>query len=286
MFQRRLTVSQTNPLEQVFVDSQFGLFQAGIKLTNFSIYLYENSRETFTKNRHSFQYQINFQDIIDIRLRDPHEFQEEVFRLPKSSQLLADPCFQKKTCHVLRIFFREIKAQRGKFLLIKFSIELKSILFVDCDILTNADSCIHRQIISHWQSALQIDSLALRNEIAESQYTAAHQYYMETLSSLKVASESKNVREQTEILREFGTEIISDVTLKQICFSSRELIVILFSLCDLVVSAPEIQTTPIKSHYNLQHILETQILQRLELFHAILHVSLPPLSFLMCLMQL
>jgi hypothetical protein len=113
MFKSQVTRSQTNPLEQVFLDSQFGLFQAGIQLTNYSISLYENSRETFTKNRHSYQYQINFQDIIDIRLRDPQEFQEEVFRLPKTSQLLADPCFQKKTCHVLRIFFRELKAQRG-----------------------------------------------------------------------------------------------------------------------------------------------------------------------------
>jgi hypothetical protein len=142
-----------------------------------------------------------------------------------------------------------------------------------CDILTTADSCIHRQIISHWQSALQIDSLALVNEISESQYTAAHLYYVETLSSLKLCS---NIQEQIEILREFGTEIISDMTLKQICFTSRELVLILFSFCDLVVSSPEIQTKPIKSYYNHKQILETQIQQRLELFHGVLHVSPPP----------
>lgn len=139
-----------------------------------------------------------------------------------------------------------------------------------CDILTNAESCIHRQIISHWQSALQIDSLALRNEIFESQDTAAQLYYQETLSSLKVCS---SMKEQTDILREFGTEIISDLTLKQICFTSRELILVLFNLCDLVVSSPEIQTKPVKSYYNQKLILEKQIQERLELFHGVLHVS-------------
>lgn len=100
-------------LEQIFVDSEFGLFQAGIQLTTEILYLYENSRETFTKNRYSDRYLIPFQEIIDIRLRDPQEFQEEVFQLPKTSQLLGDPCFQKKTCHVLRLYFREQKDQRG-----------------------------------------------------------------------------------------------------------------------------------------------------------------------------
>jgi hypothetical protein len=109
-------LSETDHLEQVFVDGQPGLFQAGILLTNFHIFLFENSRETSAKNRHSIQYQISYQDIIDMRLREPQEFQEEVFVLPKTSQLLADPCFQKKTCHVLRIFFRENSSinQRGK----------------------------------------------------------------------------------------------------------------------------------------------------------------------------
>lgn len=113
MFHKKITINETNHLEQVFVDSAYGLFQASIMLTNFSINLFENSRETAAKNRHSLQYQINYEDIIDIRLRDPKEFQEEVFVLPKTSQLLADPCFQKKTCHVLRIYFRESKSQRG-----------------------------------------------------------------------------------------------------------------------------------------------------------------------------
>ncbi len=93
-------------LEQVFVEGSYGVFQAGILLTNTSLLLFENSRETSSKNRHSLHYEIDFKDVIDMRLRDPKDVQEEVIVLPKTSQLLADPCFQKKTCHILRIYFR------------------------------------------------------------------------------------------------------------------------------------------------------------------------------------
>jgi hypothetical protein len=98
---------------------------------------------------------------------------------------------------------------------------------------------------------------------------------METLSSLRQRSDSSSqLTEQTEILHEFAREVTTDVTLKKICFTSRELIVVLFNFCDVVVSAPEIQSQAKKSYYDEKRLREIQIQHRLELFHGVLHVLL------------
>ncbi len=116
-------------LEQVFLEGPYGVFQAGILLTNFSIFLFENSRETSSKNRHSLQYQIDFNDIIDMRLRDPQDIREEIFVLPKTSQLLADPCFQKNTCHILRIYFRANERNQTGHVFLKIIIIISLYIF-------------------------------------------------------------------------------------------------------------------------------------------------------------
>lgn len=254
MIRKKNNYPESNELEQVYVEGSHGLFQAGIMLTNSSIILFENSRETLSKNRHSMQYQINFCDIIDLRLRDPKDIQEEIFILPKTSQLLADPCFAKKTCHILRIYFRSNNETNQ----------------TECDLLSNATSCVHRQIISLWQSSLCLESLTLQFEINESPYALAENYYTETLASLRASVE---IVDSVEILNEFAQEVVNDITLKKICFHSRELVVVLFNLCDTVVSPPANQVKSIKPYYNQKQITETQIQQRLELFHAILKVG-------------
>jgi hypothetical protein len=66
--------------------------------------------------------------------------------------------------------------------------------------------------------------------------------------------------------------VTSDVTLKRICFTSRELIVVLFNFCDVVVSAPVIQSQAKKSYYDEKRLREIQIQHRLELFHGVLQV--------------
>lgn len=83
---------------------------------------------------------------------------------------------------------------------------------------------------------------------------------------------SLNVAEKTEILKELAQELVTDNTLKDICFSSRELIIILFGLCDEVISAPSIQTKQNKSYYDEKRHRATEIQQRLELFQSVLHV--------------
>lgn len=92
---------------------------------------------------------------------------------------------------------------------------------------------------------------------------------METLSSLKI---SVNIVDKIDILRELGQELVTDITLKEICFSSRELVIVLFSICDEVISESKVQIKQKKSYYDEKRLRATEIQQRLELFHSVLYV--------------
>lgn len=137
----------------------------------------------------------------------------------------------------------------------------------------------------------------------ESEIGAAQAYYFEILNSLRQATSDD---EKIDILNEFAGECMVDFTLKKVCFSSREIFVVLFEMYDDILIPPSKEdyisyrvehvaratSTPVphrsrsfseytdqnphRSEHELirKQYIEHCILSRLKLGHAILKVSI------------
>jgi hypothetical protein len=246
MKRRRGKVAEvSDTLEQVYLEGGEISTQAGIVVSKDGIVMFEHSHGPVSHKRYTVKYEINFCDIADILLVDPHEYTD----LPRSKIELGT-LFEPKNCHLLRIYFRpKVSHVKCK---VNLQLTYNEINFcIVCEIRTSNLSRRHHQIISEWESYLRRASLAFDNKCIESDITAAEIYYLEILHSLQHATSND---EKIDILHELATECMMDFTLKKVCFSSREIFVVLFEMYD------EILTPPSKHDYisyRVEHVSQT-----------------------------
>lgn len=94
---------------------------------------------------------------------------------------------------------------------------------------------IAKAIVSSWHSALIRKSAEVRNASSTGQGGLAAEYYSETVKSLH---EAQSQHEAMEIVEDFSEEVLNDLTLKDVFFRSKELLMTCIELLQFSLCAP------------------------------------------------
>lgn len=108
-------------------------------------------------------------------------------------------------------------------------------LTIACILKVAEPSILPKLLLACWQASIVQKSGCLGSLKALNE-TDAEEYHFEVIASLQ---EATDMGDQIDILDEFADEVVLDLSLKSICFRSRELLVQCFNLCmDAITNPP------------------------------------------------
>ena len=201
-------------LERIHIE--FGAIStfATVEITHDNIMFYcfrgfYNAASSLRSMKHGKQYTLALAALYDIETIDVPPV-KRIYSGPTSLDELADP----ENCHTFRLVLRNDPDTSA------------------CEIRAHRDSRLHHRIHFAWHTHLQRDSTDLH--IISTQYNASMDFYQETINAI---NSTAMPHELCEVLNDFANEVIMDVTLKTICFKSRELFLVLFRLYNEMTTA-------------------------------------------------
>lgn len=240
---------------------------ATVEITHEHIYFYcfrdfYNAASSLRSMKHGKQYTLPLSSIYDIEIIDVPPV-KRAYNGPTSFDELADP----ENCHTFCLVLRD---------------EPESNV---CEVRAHRNSRLHQRITLAWYTHFLRDSTDLH--IVTSQYNVSMDFYVETINAINATSVPQ---ELCEVLNDFANEVIMDITLKSICFKSRELFLVLFRLYDdMTTSTPSkllshLQTSRKKSTGEDLVMLQQQtLLWRIKVIHSINKVCFTTLVSRCCI---
>jgi hypothetical protein len=250
-------------LEHVLLDDDTHPFVATINMSEFELKFSVLKEIKYAKQVFTDRRTIPFADIVSIQHISNTS---KTYRADDVKTLTFELC----NAHFTRIFLRCTGSGDAN------SVE-------SMDLITCGYSRLHMQVMSLWHAQRLRASLCIDDRHGHSDIALAEEYYTETLASLREVAKMKSpLADQVEILHEFADEVVSDVELKEICFKSKELFMVLFKMYATVLEPPDhkmihmknkaLVMTDISSKTKADIEIEEIIFKKLLLFHAIIRV--------------